>query len=154
MSFSLRRPARWLAACASALVLAGCADLGIAPNDPIVLDSDVLFEFGKADLKPEGKRQIDQYIPSIKARGETRIEVIGHTDRIGSRQANDALSLQRAQSVRNQLIAGGLDPDQVRARGLGSRSPVVQCADQNRDALIRCLAPNRRVQINVTDIRW
>ncbi len=145
---------RWFSALFLGLTLVACAELGLEPNDTIVLDSDVLFDFGQADLKPEGKRQIEQYVPLIKARGRTWIEVVGHTDRIGSKSTNDRLSLQRAESVRNLLIANGLDPDRIRARGLGSRSPRVDCPDQARDALIECLAPNRRVVIDVRNDAW
>lgn len=145
---------RWFSALFLGLTLVACAELGLEPNDTIVLDSDVLFDFGQADLKPEGKRQIEQYVPLIKARGRTWIEVVGHTDRIGSKSTNDRLSLQRAESVRNLLIANGLNPDRIRARGLGSRSPRVDCPDQARDALIECLAPNRRVVIDVRNDAW
>jgi len=145
---------RWFSALFLGLSLVACAELGLKPNDTIVLDSDVLFDFGQAELKPEGKRQIEQYVPLIKARGKTWIEVVGHTDRIGSKSTNDRLSLERAESVRQILIANGLDPDRIRARGLGSRSPKVECPDQARDALIECLAPNRRVVIDVRNDAW
>lgn len=145
---------RWFAALFLGLGLIACAELGLQANDPIILDSDVLFDFGQAELKPQGKRQLEQYVPLIKARGETWIEVVGHTDRIGSVAANDRLSLQRAESVRQLLIANGLDPDRIRARGLGSRNPRVDCPDQPRQALIDCLAPNRRVVIDVRPVAW
>jgi len=145
---------RWFAAVFLGFTLAACAELGLQANDPIILDSDVLFAFGSAELKPEGQRQIEQYVPLIKARGQTWVEVVGHTDRIGDRRLNDRLSLERAESVRQLLIANGLNPDRVRARGLGSRNPVVECPDQARQALIDCLAPNRRVVINVRDDAW
>src|SRR5699024_1848962 len=118
---------RWFIALFVTFALAACAELGLERNDPIVLDRDVLFAFGQAELKPQGVRQIEQYVPLIKARGETWIEVRGHTDRIGSKAANDRLSLQRAESVRRLLIANGLDGERIRARGMGSRYPVVEC---------------------------
>jgi len=145
---------RWFSALFLGLSLVACAQLGLKPNDTIILDSDVLFDFGQAELKPEGKRQIEQYVPLIKARGKTWIEVVGHTDRIGSKSTNDRLSMERAESVRQILIANGLNPDRIRARGLGSRSPKVECPDQSRDALIECLAPNRRVVIDVRNDAW
>ncbi|MFA5521236.1 MAG: OmpA family protein [Castellaniella sp.] len=136
------------------LALSGCAQLNLKPNDKIFLDADVLFEFGKHTLKPEGRRQIQQYVPSIKMRGETWVTVIGHTDRIGNQRANDALSLRRAEAVREVLVAEGLMADRVSARGAGSRNPVVECPDQPRNQLIQCLAPNRRVEINISEVRW
>lgn len=133
------------------LLLAGCAH---TPK-PIILDGDVSFEFGKAQLTTAGRNQIDMLVPSIVARGETRLDIIGHTDRIGNSSANMALSKQRADAVRTQLLSSGrLERDQIMTRGVGSRSPIVYCDQKNRNELIACLAPNRRVEINVTDISW
>lgn len=146
-----KSPLALLAAVFTALVMTGCAHT----PDLIILDSDVSFAFGEASLTPAGREQIDMYVPSILARGETRLDIIGHTDRIGSDAANVALSKRRADAVRNQLLSSGkLKPDQIRTRGVGSRNPVVHCDQQNRSELIKCLAPNRRVEINVTDVRW
>src|SRR5690625_6511208 len=105
---------RWFSSLFLGLTLVACAELGLEPNDTIVLDSDVLFDFGQADLKPEGKRQIEQYVPLIKARGRTWIEVVGHTDRIGSKSTNDRLSLQRAEPVRKQRNHHGVGHDRTR----------------------------------------
>ncbi|HLR77899.1 MAG TPA: OmpA family protein [Burkholderiaceae bacterium] len=146
-----RTLAGFLAALLTPLILAGCAHT----PDLIVLDSDVTFAFGEAELTPEGRKQIDMYIPSLASRGEIRLDIVGHTDRIGSHEANMALSKRRADAVRDQIVASGrIDPDQIRTRGVGPRNPVVHCDQQNRAELIKCLAPNRRVEINVTDIRW
>lgn len=153
MAFSIIKkiPSAALAGIFAAVVLAGCAHT----PDLIVLDSDVSFEFGKAELTPAGRKQIDMYVPSLASRGEIRLDVIGHTDRIGSDAANMALSKRRADAVRNQILSSGrIKPDQIRTRGVGPRSPVVTCDQKNQQALIKCLAPNRRVEINVTDIRW
>lgn len=134
----------------TALLLAGCAHT----PDLIILDSDVSFEFGKDELTPEGAKQIDMYIASLAARGEILLDIVGHTDRIGSYESNMALSKRRADAVRDRLVASGrINPDQIRTRGVGPRNPVVNCDQQNRNELIKCLAPNRRVEINVTDIR-
>jgi outer membrane protein OmpA-like peptidoglycan-associated protein len=135
----------------AALILAGCAHT----TKPIILDSDVSFKFGSADLTPAGQKQIDMYVPSLMARGEIRLDIIGHTDRIGSDAANLALSKRRAEAVRSQLLKSGkLKSDQITTRGVGPRNPVVNCPQQSQDALIKCLGPNRRVEINVTELRW
>lgn len=133
-----------------ALLLAGCANM----QKPIVLDSDVSFGFGSAELTPAGQQKIDMYSSSLLARGETRIEIVGHSDRIGDAKANQVLSERRAQAVRDQLLKSRLPPEQMIARGAGAADPVVYCDQQNHQALIACLAPNRRVEIRVTDIRW
>lgn len=153
MTQTIRRktPAAFFGAIFTALLLAGCAHT----PDLIVLDSDVSFEFGKAELTPEGAQQIDMYIPSLVARGEVRLDIVGHTDRIGSYDSNMDLSKRRADAVRDRIVSSGrIDPGQIRTRGVGPRNPIVHCDQQNRNELIKCLAPNRRVEINVTDIRW
>lgn len=148
---AIRRIQSALIGAVAVLVLAGCAHT----PDIIILDSDVSFAFGQAELTPEGQKQIDMYVPSLAARGEIRLDIIGHTDRIGSDAANMALSKRRAEAVRDRIVRSGrIDPDQIRTRGVGSRNPIVHCDQQNRDELIKCLAPNRRVEINVTDMRW
>src|SRR5699024_12261702 len=108
---------RWFSALFLGLSLVACAQLGLKPNDTIILDSDVLFDFGQAELKPEGERQIEQYVPLIKARGKTWIEVVGHTDRSGSKSTKDRPSMERAGLVRRILHANGSAHD--RSRGTG-----------------------------------
>lgn len=145
--------ARWIKflGLVSALLLTACAHT----EKPLILDSDVSFKFGSSELTPEGRNKIDMYVPSLVARGEIRLDIIGHTDRIGSDSANQALSKRRADAVASQLLASGkINPDHVRTRGLGPRDPIVECHDTNQQALINCLAPNRRVEINVTEVRW
>ena len=153
MEFSIIKkiPAAKISVLAAAFVLAACAHT----PDLIILDSDVSFEFGKAELTPEGRKQIDMYVPSLVTRGEIRLDVVGHSDRIGSDSANMALSKRRADAVRNQLLSSGkLKPEQIKTRGVGPRSPVVYCDQTNQQALIECLAPNRRVEINVQNVSW
>lgn len=69
---------------------------------------------------------------------------------IGSEHYNNALSLARAQTVRDLLVQGGIDPKLVRVRGDGMRAPLVDCAESASSAeLARCLQPNRRVELEV-----
>lgn len=139
-----------LALAVSAMALSACAQLGL--DEPVILDSDLAFEFGSAELTPEGARQIDMYVPSLAYRHPTRLEVVGHTDRIGNDDYNNKLSLRRAEAVAERLLMSGkFKDDVVRTRGLGSRDPIVQCPDSDRQTLIDCLAPNRRVEIRVTE---
>ncbi|MFT0546743.1 OmpA family protein [Allopusillimonas ginsengisoli] len=145
-----KRTVSLFAALMTTLAISGCATM----EKPIILDSDVAFAFGSADLTPEGRNRITQLVPSLIARGETRLDIIGHTDRIGDAKANMRLSERRADSVRQQIVAGGFNPERIRARGAGESHPLVYCEQQNQRALIECLAPNRRVEINITDIRW
>ncbi|MGL6518594.1 OmpA family protein [Aeromonas caviae] len=141
------------------------APLVVAPPPPAPepvdqtfnLSSDVLFAFGKAELKPEGMQALDalyQQIVDVKPKDGSAV-VMGYTDRIGSDANNQALSEARASTVANFLIGKGLPADKVSIQGNGESNPVTgtQCnAIKARAALIDCLAPDRRVEIRVTGV--
>lgn len=95
------------------------------------LASDVLFAFGKSSLGsmlPAGKASLDKAIRRIKRhRDVTEIRVVGHTDRIGPASENEPLSLARAESVREYLVARGWDSRLVHTEGAGSREPISHC---------------------------
>ena len=117
--------------------------------------SDVLFAFAKSNLKPEGRQALDQLYSELSSINPQNgsIVVLGFTDRIGSEQANLKLSEQRANSVVSYLVSKGIPADKISARGLGKANPVTGSTCDNvkaRAALIDCLAPDRRVEIEVT----
>ena len=117
----------------------------------ITLDSNVLFDFDKAVLKPEGKTAIDSQVVSRLAQVQ-KLEVIlvtGHTDRLGSDAYNQKLSTQRADAVRDYLVSKGVDKSKIETIGMGEKQPVVQCDQKEMKALINCLQPNRRVDVQV-----
>ncbi|MDX7922888.1 porin OmpA [Aeromonas media] len=120
------------------------------------LDSDVLFEFNKATLKPAASQALDNLFAQILAANpkDGVATVIGHTDRLGSDAYNQALSEQRARTVADYLIAKGLFADKVRAEGQGESSPVTggSCPDGAKAQMIACLAPDRRVEVRLTGV--
>lgn len=115
------------------------------------LSADALFAFGKSgagDISPKGQQELQQLAQKLRETQRLeRVEVVGHTDRLGSAAANQRLSEARAGTVREVLVANGVPAAVVTARGSGATQPVVQCTDRVRQALIRCLAPNRRVDV-------
>jgi OOP family OmpA-OmpF porin len=122
----------------------------------ITLASKALFDFDKAVLKPEGQAAIDREVIS-RLRDVTKLELVlvtGHTDRIGSQAYNQRLSERRANAVRDYLVSKGVPRDKIETLGMGKTQPVpgVVCNQpypKERKALIDCLAPNRRVEIEV-----
>ena len=115
----------------------------------ITLDSKVLFDFDKYDLKPEGKAAIDSQVVGNLSKMQ-KLEVVlvtGHTDRIGTLAYNQKLSERRADAVRDYLVGKGVDKAKIETVGLGPKQPVVQCDQKNFKALVECLAPNRRVEV-------
>jgi outer membrane protein OmpA-like peptidoglycan-associated protein len=78
------------------------------------------------------------------------VSVVGHTDRLGPEAYNDTLALARANTVRDRLMKEGIAPTSIRASGAGERQPVVSCPGSvATPELVRCLQPNRRVDIDV-----
>ena len=131
---------------------AECANIvnGQAPMKPFSLSGDVGFAFGSAVLTTAGMNTVRDVATQLKQLSKLeQVTVSGHTDRIGDDAANQRLSQQRAESVRNVLVAEGIPSATVRAQGYGESRPAVQCDQQDRTALIACLAPNRRVDIEV-----
>ena len=119
----------------------------------ITLASKALFDFDKAVLKPEGMAAIDTEIIA-KLRDVQKLELVlvtGHTDRIGSQAYNQKLSERRADAVRNYLVSKGVARDKIETLGMGKTQPVpgVTCTMTAMKALIACLAPNRRVEVEV-----
>ena len=132
----------------------------VAPAAPEVVSknfsfsSDVLFAFGKANLKPEAAQALDAANNEINALGlaTPAIQVNGYADRIGKQAANLKLSQRRAETVANYLVSKGQNAANVTAVGYGSANPVTgnTCdAVKGRKALIACLAPDRRVEVQV-----
>ncbi|RLM25799.1 porin OmpA [Brenneria alni] len=122
------------------------------------LKSDVLFNFNKSTLKPEGQQSLDQLYTQLSSLDpkDGSVVVLGFTDRIGSEQYNQTLSEKRAQSVVDYLVAKGIPADKISARGHGKADPVTGSTCDNvkpRAALIDCLSPDRRVEIEVKGIK-
>jgi OOP family OmpA-OmpF porin len=115
------------------------------------LAADALFAFdksGPSDLLLGGRSELDRLADDLRKAGQiAQIDVVGHTDRLGSDSYNQQLCETRARTVREYLVSKGLPADSIMARGKGARDPVVQCDHASRTALIACLAPNRRVEI-------
>ncbi|MFA6237870.1 MAG: OmpA family protein [Bacteriovorax sp.] len=108
------------------------------------LKSDILFDTGKAELKPEAKSNLEQMAEIMKKYPENVLTVKGYTDSTGSEEINEILSEKRARAVKNTLVASGLPEPVIGTAGLGPTNPI---ADNSSAAGRR---QNRRVEIEVT----
>lgn len=108
------------------------------------LKSDILFDTGKADLKPQAKENINQLAAIMKKYPENILTIRGYTDDTGAAVVNNPLSQQRAEAVRAQLIASGVPGNTASAIGMGASNPV----DPAKTKEAR--AKNRRVEIEIT----
>jgi OOP family OmpA-OmpF porin len=123
-----------------------------AAPKPVNIASTELFEFNKATLTPDARGKLDaEVIAKLRdLRNIKYIIVNGHADRLGSPQYNQALSEKRAEAVRAYLVSKGADASSVETLGFGKTLPVKACPDQkDRKSLIECLAPNRRVVVEI-----
>lgn len=111
------------------------------------LSATELFEFNHADLRmPQPK--LDEIATALNSdTAINNVVITGYTDRIGSAQYNQRLSERRAAAVKNYLISKGVDGNRLNAQGKGEANPVVVCTNKKRPALIKCLEPNRRVEV-------
>lgn len=115
--------------------------------EKITLSATELFEFNRAELRmPQTK--LDEIARALKSDDQNNNVVIsGYTDRIGSDSYNMKLSQRRADSVKNYLASQGVPAARLSAVGKGKSNPVVVCTNKKRPALIKCLEPNRRVEV-------
>ena len=101
----------------------------------------VLFDFDRSNINQAGQAVLDQVLADAAKMGGVRISATGHADRSGSEDYNMALSLRRADSVREALIAGGVSPDAITVAGRGESEPAVPTPDGVKEQA------NRRVEI-------
>ncbi|WP_171984662.1 OmpA family protein [Hydrogenophaga sp. A37] len=87
------------------------------------------FQPGTSDLTPESMAGLDAILAAARARSGGEIVIVGHTDRQGAADDNDALSLRRADAIRDVLVARGFKADLIDAVGRGEREPVVPTDD-------------------------
>lgn len=133
------------------------APKSVVVSKNISLDSEALFGFNSSKLSADGKQSVASVSKEINDHNlkDVRIEVEGHTDRIGSEQYNLELSKKRARAVVEEFIADGIDPSTITAEGYGKSRPVTgdKCNGiKNRKALVECLAPDRRVEVKFTGV--
>ncbi len=123
-------------------------------RNPVHLQADALFGFDSDAISDNGAVLLDDLVGNLTAAIllEQKIEITGYTDRIGDDAYNLALSKRRAESVRSYLVAKGVVPAYIETKGLGSANPVVECPGIRGQALIDCLAPNRRTEVEVSAI--
>lgn len=140
-------------ATAAAPAAAAPAAAGVKPSgEKITVAADALFDFNKAVLRPAGKQKLDELVSKAQAIKLEVILAVGHTDRLGGDAYNQKLSEKRAAAVKEYLVAKGIEANRVYTEGKGEKQPVTgdKCkGNAKTKALIDCLQPDRRVDIEV-----
>ncbi len=117
----------------------------------VTLNAETDFDFDQWTLRPSGKAKLDQFVQELKGVQYSMVRAVGHTDRIGTAQFNHWLSVRRAQEVKDYLAGNQVDRRRIVATGVGAAQPVTkpgQCDKLDRPALIKCLQPDRRVEVD------
>ncbi len=111
----------------------------------LVTLGDVLFEFGRADIKPGSQGALRKLADYLQQHTDRRVLIEGYTDSVGSDAANLALSQRRAESVAAALGAMGVATSRISTRGYGESYPVADNGTDTNRAL------NRRVEVYISD---
>ena len=120
----------------------------IRQGDELLLrmPSGITFAFNRYDIQPQFQATLNEVAQTLNAYPSTMIDVLGHTDSVGSDAYNQTLSEQRARAVANYLIARGVNRARIATRGYGETMPI---ADNATEA---GRAANRRVEIKVVPV--
>lgn len=113
----------------------------------VVTFSDVLFDVGQATLKPGSLARINQLAAVMKEYPERNVLVEGFTDSSGSLATNQGLSERRALSVRQELVAQGIEPRRIVTRGHADKYPVAE------NSTTAGRQQNRRVEAILSDAK-
>jgi outer membrane protein OmpA-like peptidoglycan-associated protein len=115
----------------------------LAAQPPTPLSFILYFEEGSTRVMVDSQTTLAALFAEVASRQAVEVQVTGHTDRVGSEDYNDWLSLQRAEAIRQALISAGLRASFVRAVGRGEREPLVPTPDEQPEPR------NRRVEVIV-----
>lgn len=117
-------------------------ELSPASNED-VMDNLLYFQHGKSVLDAASQDRLDEMIQVMKKDGKVRIKIKGHTDNTGSNDANEKLSLERAEKVKSYFVKAGIPSGRVQTVGAGSSEPLYpNDTQENKDR-------NRRVEVIV-----
>lgn len=111
------------------------------PRGMVMTLGDVLFDTGRAELKPGAGRKMDQLAQFLSEHPDRRVQIDGFTDSVGTDAYNEELSQHRADAVRAALITRGIDPSRIGSEGYGKAFPVASNTDSGGRQL------NRRVEV-------
>lgn len=109
----------------------------------VTFDSQLLFDFGKTDVKDQNKEELRKLAETLTQNPDTNLLIVGHTDNVGSNSFNQTLSKNRARAVSYQLTSAGVSSRRLKVEGRGESQP----ATSNDTEYNRSL--NRRVEIAI-----
>jgi outer membrane protein OmpA-like peptidoglycan-associated protein len=127
------------------------ADLGktatverVGEGIKLTFNSQLLFDYGKTDLKESNKADLQKFSETLKQYTDTDLLVVGHTDNVGSESFNQTLSEKRASAVTNYLASLGISYNRLKTEGKGELQPAA--SNDTEDSRTQ----NRRVEIAIS----
>jgi len=101
----------------------------------------IFFDFDKANITAEAEERVSEAVKEVKASGFVKVVITGHTDTVGSDSYNQALSIRRAQAVKDEMVRQGVDGGEISIEGKSFHDPLVSTGrgvrePQNRRAVI------------------
>lgn len=116
----------------------------VADQDTLNLSGDTLFDTNSSELKPAAMAEIQRFVQQALEQGTPKaIQIVGHTDNVGSAALNQSLSLARAKAVRDALIDSGIGQTALAVSGAGASQPTASNNSEQGRAL------NRRVELKI-----
>jgi OmpA-OmpF porin, OOP family len=114
-----------------------------AKSGATVVLNNIFFDYGKHDLKPESIAELEKVVKFLLENPKIKIEISGHTDNIGTEEANQQLSGRRAKSVADFLVSKEIQSTRIQTIGLGSKKPLLEnSSEENRKV-------NRRIEFRI-----
>jgi len=108
------------------------------------MPSGLTFDHGSSEIKPQFRSTLNEVARILSTYRQTYVDILGHTDTSGTPEANQALSLRRADSVRTYLVSRRVNRVRIATRGFGESMPLKMPETTEADR-----AANRRVEIKV-----
>jgi hypothetical protein len=134
----------------AAMALAACSSEPAPPPVQMVSAAPaapsnfmVFFDWDRSNITPQAHNTIEQAANMHRARGNAPISIVGHADKSGGNDYNMALSLRRANVVKDTMVREGVNQQAIQVAGRGEEAPLVQTADGVREP------QNRRVEISM-----
>ncbi len=118
-------------------------DEAISAQPPPPIMFLLYFQSGTTELTVESQQKILDVLAAIESRRSKDITIVGHTDRVGAREANYRLGLERAESIKEVLVSKGADPAGIEVTSHGEDNPLIKTADEVEEPR------NRRIEITV-----
>src|SRR5258706_4177120 len=118
-------------------------DVELTPTNQTVRLNHLIFDMGRAAIKPVSFTELDELVAMMKANTKVEIQLEGHTDNQGSAEANLKLSQDRVDAVKKYMSSKGINKDRIKTKAFGGTQPL--SADKSEAAR----ALNRRVEMRI-----